>query len=195
MDDDSGESINGDDGDDANCSESESIFDCADDKDGAGGDRIGDGDVDINGSSDPNFRDDKTKVGRNANAAVNDGNAIDMVVLMMVLVLIQMIMVVLQMMLVQMVIIMMMLVMEIKMMVMSMVLMVVVMMKKVVVMMEVIMLMAILKMVVQMMVMIKMILILNDDDGVKDKFLQFNFATISTIFDANLSFPGSIRCK
>ena len=77
MDDDSGESINGDDGDDANCSESESIFDCADDKDGAGGDRIGDGDVDINGSSDPNFRDDKTKVGRNANAAVNDGNAID----------------------------------------------------------------------------------------------------------------------
>ena len=34
-----------------------------------------------------------------------------------------------------------------------------------------------------------------DDDGVRGKFFQSNFINISKIFDANLSFPGSIRCK
>ena len=34
-----------------------------------------------------------------------------------------------------------------------------------------------------------------DDDAVRGQFLQFNFVSISLIFDANLSFPGSIRCK
>ena len=34
-----------------------------------------------------------------------------------------------------------------------------------------------------------------DDDGVRGEYLQSNFVIISTIFDANLSFPVSIRCK
>ena len=34
-----------------------------------------------------------------------------------------------------------------------------------------------------------------DDDGVKNEFLQSNFVSISTIFDVYLKFPGSIRCK
>ena len=34
-----------------------------------------------------------------------------------------------------------------------------------------------------------------DDDDVKGKFLQSNFVNISTIFDVNLSFPGSVICK
>ena len=34
-----------------------------------------------------------------------------------------------------------------------------------------------------------------DDDGVRGEFFQYNFVSISTIFDANLSFLGSIRCK
>ena len=59
---------------------------------------------------------------------------------------------------------------------------------------EVIMLMAVLKMVVEIMVM-KDDIDFEDDDGVKSEFLQFNFISISTIFDANLSSPGSIRCK
>ena len=35
----------------------------------------------------------------------------------------------------------------------------------------------------------------DDDDGVRGEFLQSNFVSIFTIFDANLSFPCSIRCK
>ena len=34
-----------------------------------------------------------------------------------------------------------------------------------------------------------------DDDGVRGEFLQSNFVSMSTIFDANLSFPGLIRCR
>ena len=34
-----------------------------------------------------------------------------------------------------------------------------------------------------------------DDCGVKNKFWQFNFVSIFTIFDTNLSFPDSVRCK
>ena len=33
-----------------------------------------------------------------------------------------------------------------------------------------------------------------DGDGVKGEFLQFNLVSISTVFDANLSFSGSITC-
>ena len=58
---------------------------------------------------------------------------------------------------------------------------------------EVIMLVVMLKMVLEMMLMIKMILIF--DNGVKGEFLQFSFASISTTYDSNLSFPDSIRCK
>ena len=34
-----------------------------------------------------------------------------------------------------------------------------------------------------------------DDDGVEGQILQLNFVTISTNFDAKLSFLGSIRWK
>ena len=34
-----------------------------------------------------------------------------------------------------------------------------------------------------------------NDDGVRGEYLQSNFVSISTIFDANLSFSVSIRCK
>ena len=34
-----------------------------------------------------------------------------------------------------------------------------------------------------------------DDEGVEGEFLQSIFVSISTISDANLSFPGSILCK
>ena len=50
---------------------------CDEDKDGAGSDSIGDRGVDINGGSDPDFGDDKTKVSCSDDTAGDDGNSND----------------------------------------------------------------------------------------------------------------------
>ena len=64
-------------GDDyANWGDGENIVDCGEAKD-AGGDSIGDGGLDTNGGINPDFRDDKTKVGCSDNTAGDDGNSND----------------------------------------------------------------------------------------------------------------------
>ena len=82
------------DGDDANCSDSESIVDCGEDKDGGGGNSIGDGGADTKGGCDPDFGDDKTKVGCNDNTAGDKGSSNNDDVLMTVAMLILMTMIV-----------------------------------------------------------------------------------------------------
>ena len=62
--------------DDANCGDFESILDCGEDKNSLG-DSIDDGGVDTNGGSDPDFGYGKTRVGCSDNAAGNDGNSND----------------------------------------------------------------------------------------------------------------------
>ena len=65
--------INGD--DDANCNDGESIVDCGDDKDGGGGDSIGNGGIALIGDRDPHFRDGKTKIGCSDDTAGDDDNS------------------------------------------------------------------------------------------------------------------------
>ena len=62
-----------DDGSDANWGDGENIVNCGEDK--VGGDSIGDGGVDNNGGSDPDFGDDKTKVGYSDDTADYDDNS------------------------------------------------------------------------------------------------------------------------
>ena len=66
MDGDSGDKNNGDGvddgGDDVNWGDGENIVDCSEHKD-VGSDGVGDDSVDTDGGSDPDFGDDKTKVG------------------------------------------------------------------------------------------------------------------------------------
>ena len=141
MDGDSGDKKNGDavddDGSDANWGDGENIVNCGEDK--VGGDSIGDGGVDTNDGSDPDFGDDKTKVGYSDDTADyddnsdNDGGPNNGGGVMM------------EMMLILMVIMMIMLLMEIKMIAMAMKLMVVVLKKD-----EVVMMKMMIKMVVEM---------------------------------------------
>ena len=64
-------------GDDyVNWGDGENIVDCGEDRD-AGGDSIGDSGLDTNGGINPDFRDDKTKVGCSDNTAGDDGNSND----------------------------------------------------------------------------------------------------------------------
>ena len=80
-------------GDDASCSDGESMVDCGEDKDG-GGNSMGDGVVDTKGGCDPDFWDDNNKVGCNENIAGDEGSSTNDNVLMTEVVLILMTMIV-----------------------------------------------------------------------------------------------------